>query len=73
MIVSSFFTALYLGLIWAIMALGVYIAYRILDIADLGAEGAFPLGGAVAVTLLIFKVNPFIAILLATLAVDLLV
>ena len=50
------------------MALGVYIAYRILDIADLGAEGAFPLGGAVAVTLLIFKVNPFLAILLATLA-----
>lgn len=68
MIISSFFTALYLGLIWSIMALGVYIAYRILDIADLGAEGAFPLGGAVAVTLLIFKVNPFLAILLATLA-----
>lgn len=68
MIISSFFTALYLGLIWSIMALGVYIAYRILDIADLGAEGAFPLGGAVAVTLLIFKFNPFLAIFIATLA-----
>lgn len=68
MIFSSFFTALYLGLIWAIMALGVYIAYRILDIADLGAEGAFPLGGAVAVTLIIFKWNPFLAVLIATLA-----
>jgi len=67
-IVSSFFTALYLGLIWSVMALGVYIAYRILDIADLGAEGAFPLGGAVAVTLLIFKFNPFLAILIATMA-----
>ena len=60
MIVSSFFTALYLGLIWSVMALGVYIAYRILDIADLGAEGAFPLGGAVAVTLLFSSLIPFL-------------
>lgn len=32
------------GLLWAIMALGVYITYRVLDIADLTVEGSFPLG-----------------------------
>ena len=36
------------GLLWAIMALGVYITFRVLDIADLTVEGSFPLGAAVA-------------------------
>ena len=40
------------GLLWAIMALGVYITYRVLDIADLTVEGSFPLGAAVAASLL---------------------
>ncbi|MGT2623918.1 ABC transporter permease [Streptococcus thoraltensis] len=36
------------GLLWSIMAIGVFITFRILDIADLSAEGAFPMGAAVA-------------------------
>ena len=35
------------GLLWSIMAIGVYLTFRILDIADMTAEGAFPLGAAV--------------------------
>ena len=34
------------GLLWSIMAIGVYLTFRILDIADMTAEGAFPLGGS---------------------------
>ena len=36
------------GLLWALMALGVFLTFRILDFADLTVEGTFPLGGAVA-------------------------
>ena len=39
------------GLVYAIMALGVYITYKILDFPDLSVDGTFPLGGAVTVTL----------------------
>ena len=40
------------GLLWAIMALGVYITFRVLDIADLTVEGSFPLGAAVAAAMI---------------------
>jgi len=40
------------GLLWSIMAIGVYVTFRLLHIADLSAEGTFPLGGAVAASLL---------------------
>ena len=40
------------GLLWAVMALGVYITFRVLDIADLTVEGSFPLGAATAATML---------------------
>lgn len=40
------------GLLWAIMALGVFLTFRVLDIADLSVEGTFPLGAAVAATLI---------------------
>ena len=36
------------GLLWAVLAMGVFITFRILNIADLSVEGSFPLGGAVA-------------------------
>ena len=36
------------GLLWALLAIGVYITFRVLDIADLTVEGSFPLGAAVA-------------------------
>lgn len=51
------------GLLWAVMAIGVYITYRILDIADLTCEGCFTLGGGVACVLITNGVNPFIATL----------
>ena len=35
------------GLLWAIMALGVFLTFRVLDIADLSVEGTFPLGAPV--------------------------
>lgn len=56
------------GLMWSLLALGVYITFRVLDIADLTVEGSFPLGASVAVTLLVKDVNPVTAILAAALA-----
>lgn len=56
------------GLIWGIMALGVYVTYRLLNIADLSVDGTFSTGGAVAVMLVINNVNPIIASLIATLS-----
>ena len=40
------------GLLWAVMALGVYVTFRVLDLADLTCEGSFPLGAATAATLM---------------------
>lgn len=56
------------GLLWSLLVLGVYITFRVLDIADLTVEGSFPLGASVAVTLLVKDVNPVTAILAAALA-----
>ncbi len=53
------------GLIFSIMAIGVYITYRILDFPDLSVEGTFPLGAATAAVCLMNGINPFIACLLA--------
>lgn len=53
------------GLIWAILGLGIFMAFRILDFPDMTTEGSFPLGGAVAVTLITKGVNPLIATLAA--------
>ena len=40
------------GLIWAVLGLGIFMTFRILDFPDMTTEGSFPLGGAVAVTLI---------------------
>ncbi len=56
------------GFIYGIMALGIYISYRILDFPDLSADGTFPLGGAITAALLIKGVNPWLTLLLAFLA-----
>ena len=56
------------GLIYGIMALGVYITYKILDFPDLTVDGSFPLGAAVTALLLVKGVNPYLT-LLAALAV----
>ena len=56
------------GLLWALLALGVYLTFRVLDIADLTVEGSFPLGAAVAATLLTDVWSPIPAILIACIA-----
>ncbi len=56
------------GLLWSLMALGVYLTYRVLDIADLTVEGTFPLGAAVAAGMLVKGFNPVTAILTAGVA-----
>lgn len=53
------------GLTYAIMALGVYITYKILDFPDLSVDGTFPLGGAVTVVLIIAGVNPIFTLFAA--------
>ncbi|HIU37140.1 MAG TPA: ABC transporter permease [Candidatus Aphodousia faecigallinarum] len=56
------------GLLWALLALGVYITFRVLDIADLSVEGSFPLGAAVAATALVNGYGMIPAFLLAAAA-----
>lgn len=56
------------GLIWGIMAIGVYITYKLLDIADLTVDGSFCTGGAVFVVLFTSGVNLWVALLAALLA-----
>ena len=53
------------GLVWAILGLGIFMTFRILNFPDMTTEGSFPLGGAVAVTLITQGVNPFLATLAA--------
>ncbi len=56
------------GLIWGIMAIGVYITYRILDVADLTVDGSLATGGAVCVMLIRAGLNPWLALLCAVLS-----
>ena len=56
------------GLIWGIMAIGVYITFRILDVADLTVDGSLATGGAVCVILIRTGLNPWLALVCATLA-----
>ena len=60
--------AVNLGLIWALMAVGVYITYKILDIPDLTVDGSFATGGIVAAVLITNGVNFVVALLIAFLA-----
>lgn len=56
------------GLIWGVMALGVYITYRLLDFADLTVDGSLATGGAVAVMLIRGGIHPALALIVAFLA-----
>lgn len=56
------------GLLWAVMALGVYVTFRVLDIADLTVEGSFPLGAATAAALLAAGYGPMAAVAAAAVA-----
>lgn len=53
------------GLLWSLLAIGVYLTFRILDIADLTAEGSFPLGGGIAAIMITNGMSPLLATLLA--------
>ena len=54
------------GIIWGIMVLGVYITYKILDIADLTVDGSFALGSVVCALLIVkYEMNPLLAALIA--------
>lgn len=65
---SLIITTMEQGLIYGILALGVYITYKILDFPDLTVDGSFPLGGAVGAALITKGMSPFLALLLAFLA-----
>ena len=56
------------GMLWGIMAVGVYLTYRIIDVADLTVDGSFATGGAVCVVLMRSGMNPYLALLIAILA-----
>lgn len=64
----AFFGALELGLIYGLVALGVYLTFRVLDFPDLSVDGSFPMGAAVAATAIVAGIDPWIATGLAIIA-----
>jgi putative ABC transport system permease protein len=64
----AFLGAIELGLIYGLVALGVYLAFRILNFPDLTVDGSFPLGAAVAAAMIVAGVNPYLATLVAIFA-----
>ena len=60
--------ALEIGLIFGLVALGVYLSFRVINFPDLTVDGSFPLGGAVAATLIASGWNPFLATAIAFVA-----
>ena len=61
----AFWGAVELGLVYAFVALGVYLAFRVLDFPDLTVDGSFPLGAAVTAVLILAGLNPWLAALVA--------
>ncbi|HAS6060703.1 TPA: ABC transporter permease [Vibrio vulnificus] len=64
----AFFGALEIGLLYGLVALGVYLTFRVLDFPDLSVDGSFPMGAAVAATAIVADVNPWLATGMAILA-----
>ncbi|MCV3734786.1 ABC transporter permease [Rhizobium sp. TRM96647] len=64
----AFWGAVELGLVYAFVAIGVYLAFRVLDFPDLTVDGSFPLGAAVTAVLIIAGVNPWLAAAVAMMA-----
>ncbi|MGY0837472.1 ABC transporter permease [Aerococcus urinaeequi] len=56
------------GTIWAVMGLGIYITFRILNAPDMTTEGSFVLGGAIGAQMLYFNIEPFTTLLISFLA-----
>ena len=67
-ILLAFQGAVSQGILWGVMVLGVYITYKLLDIADLTADGSFALGGCVCAVAVVSGHDPIVAILAATAA-----
>ena len=64
----AFLGTLEIGLIYGLVAIGVYLTFRILDFPDLTVDGSFTLGAAVTATLIVTGVNPYLSTLFGTLA-----
>ena len=62
------FTSIEQGLVFGIMAIGVYITFKVLDFPDLTVDGSFPLGAAVASIMIFNGGNPFLALILSAMA-----
>lgn len=56
------------GVLWGIMALGIYLTYRILDVADLTVDGSFALGGCTCAALVTAGMNPWLSLVVAVAA-----
>ncbi len=56
------------GILWGIMALGIYLTYRILDVADLTVDGSFALGGCTCAALITAGINPWLSLVAAVIA-----
>jgi putative tryptophan/tyrosine transport system permease protein len=64
----QFFGALELGLLYGLVALGVYLTFRVINFPDLTVDGSYPLGAAVVSILIVHQVHPLLATLVAVLA-----
>jgi putative ABC transport system permease protein len=64
----AFFGALEIGLIYGLVALGVYLTFRVLDFPDLTVDGSFPMGAAVAATAIVAGIDPWVATVMAIIA-----
>lgn len=51
------------GIMWSILAIGVFLSFRVLDVPDMTCEGSFPLGGAIAATLIAGGYSPWLGII----------
>jgi putative ABC transport system permease protein len=67
-VINLLSVSFYEGLAYGFVALGVYITFRVLAFPDLTVDGSFPLGGAVAATLIVNGINPWLATLIAFIA-----
>ncbi len=64
----AFFGALEIGLVYGLVALGVYLTFRVLDFPDLSVDGSFPMGAAVAATAIVSGIDPWLATFMAIIA-----
>lgn len=68
-LLMAMFGAFSQGLLWSILAMGVYITFRILNFADMSCEGSFALGGSFSTMLIVaFGLNPFVSIIAGMMA-----